>query len=777
MPSDGGYRAGQTHAFTVNTDEAVTVDTAGGTPRLALVIGSSTVYANYASGSGTSALTFTYTVQPGDIDGDGIAVGALQSNGGTLKDAAGNNMTLALNSVGATTGVFVDTTAPAVGAVSVPSNGNYAAGQNLDFTVSFDEAVTVDTSGGMPRIALTLDTGGVVYATYLSGSGTSAVVFRYTVGSGVSDTNGVTVGTLSTGGGTLRDVAGNDATLALTGAGSTGAVMVDGIGPSVSSIDRVNTTPTNSSSVQYTATFSETVSGVDTSDFTLTTTGTAAGTIESVTPINGGTYTVTVNSLSGNGSLRLDLNSSSTGIIDTPGNALGGGFTSGQTYTLVHTAPGTPTISGLTAGTDTGSSPNDGVTSNPTPTLTGTAEANSIVRIYADGSSVGTATVSGSGEWDYTFGTALSAGTHDITADVTDALGNTSSRTGALPLVIDPTAPVATSIVRVDAPPSAPTVNYLVTFSEAVSGVDITDFTLARTGNVGGQVTAVTQVDDRTFSVTLSGVRGSGTLRLDLNGTGTGIADQAGNVTSAGISSNPISLVDVPPVILVSAPQTLDIINTSTIDTSAGRPTAPLVNALANSVSTLQPTHAFSSSEGSHELISRPPSVSTLVSSEVELNDDNTFEFSLPVWSSMDFSSWSVVEMRTADGTSAPPWLHLDSTSGTLQGTAPEGFHGTLRLELVVTDRSGVHRAGIVQLHFGDGRHHSQSDSAERPRAGAIPSKPDLDAQFSHHARAMPISTEAARALRQLHTRSVYRASFVPPPAAEAAAQSQGNHP
>src|SRR5262249_14548218 len=94
VPSDGSYRAGQTLAFTVNAGEAVTVDTSGGTPRLALVVGSSTVYANYASGSGTSALTFSYTVQAGDTDSDGIAVTALQSNGGTLKDVAGNNMTL-----------------------------------------------------------------------------------------------------------------------------------------------------------------------------------------------------------------------------------------------------------------------------------------------------------------------------------------------------------------------------------------------------------------------------------------------------------------------------------------------------------------------------------------------------------------------------------------------------------------------------------------------------------------------------------------------------------
>src|SRR3569623_3320396 len=112
VPADGSYNAGITLSFTVNTCEAVTVDTSGGTPRLALDIGGSSVYASYASGAGSSALVFTYTVQAGDNDADGIAVSALQANGGTLKDVAGNNTPLTLNSIGSTANVQVDTTAP-----------------------------------------------------------------------------------------------------------------------------------------------------------------------------------------------------------------------------------------------------------------------------------------------------------------------------------------------------------------------------------------------------------------------------------------------------------------------------------------------------------------------------------------------------------------------------------------------------------------------------------------------------------------------------------------
>jgi hypothetical protein len=341
VPANATYVSGQNLNFTVNFGEAVTVNTGGGTPRIALTLNTGgTVYADYLSGSGTAALVFRYTVASGNADPDGIAVGAsIDANGGTLRDAVGNDATLTLNSVGSTSSVLVDATPPTVSSVSVPANATYAAGQNLDFTVNWNEAVTVNTGGGTPRIALTLDTGGTVYANYLSGSGTTATVFRYTVASGNLDSNGITVGALSANGGTLRDGGGNDAALTLNSVGATTSVLVDGVAPTVSSINRVGGSLTNGSTLGYTVSFAENVSGVDTGDFTLTATGTASGSIASVAQVNASTYTVTVNGASGDGTLRLDLKNAGTGITDTPGNAITSGYTSGQTFTLDHTAP------------------------------------------------------------------------------------------------------------------------------------------------------------------------------------------------------------------------------------------------------------------------------------------------------------------------------------------------------------------------------------------------------------------------------------------------------
>ena len=86
-------------------------------------------------------------------------------------------------------------------------------------------------------------------------------------------------------------------------------------------------------SVVFRVTFRDNVSGVAINAFTAATTGTAAGTIASVTASSGMIFDVTVNNLSGSGTLRLDLKSNN-GIVDSNGNPEAG-YTAGEFYTLV----------------------------------------------------------------------------------------------------------------------------------------------------------------------------------------------------------------------------------------------------------------------------------------------------------------------------------------------------------------------------------------------------------------------------------------------------------
>src|SRR5205085_1741636 len=99
------------------------------------------------------------------------------------------------------------------------------------------------------------------------------------------------------------------------------------------------TTTTSATSVIFRVTFSEIVSGVDATDFAATAvSGTVSGIIASngVTAVGttGDTYDVTVSSITGNGTLRLDLKAANTGIADLAGNAISGGYTTGQSYTV-----------------------------------------------------------------------------------------------------------------------------------------------------------------------------------------------------------------------------------------------------------------------------------------------------------------------------------------------------------------------------------------------------------------------------------------------------------
>jgi hypothetical protein len=89
--------------------------------------------------------------------------------------------------------------------------------------------------------------------------------------------------------------------------------------------------------------FSESVAGLDLADFDLTTTGT---TVTTVTLVAGGptTYTVTVNTGSGDGMIRLDLLDDDS-ILDGAGNPLGGAgasngdYRAGPAYTIDKTPP------------------------------------------------------------------------------------------------------------------------------------------------------------------------------------------------------------------------------------------------------------------------------------------------------------------------------------------------------------------------------------------------------------------------------------------------------
>ena len=488
--------------------EAVTVT---GTPTLTLNDGGT---ATYAGGSGTSALTFSYTVGAGQNTA-GLAVTAVN---GTVTDLAGNALTTA-NLPETFTGVVIDTTTPSVSSVVASGtgitsgSGDVGVGTVVTLTVNMNEAVTV--SGGTPT--LTLNDGGT--ATYTGGSGTNALTFSYTVAAGQS-TSDLAVTAVNLNSATVKNGAGTAASLTGAVTNPAGTLQIDGTTASVSSVVASGTGITAGagdlaagSVVTLTVNMNEavTVAG-GTPTLTLNDGGTATYTGGSGT--NALTFSYTVASGQNTSDLAVTaVNLNSATVKNGAGAAasLSGAVTNPSGTLQIDTT--TPSVSsvvasgtGITAGSGdlaTGSvvtltvNMSEAVTvAGGTPTLT-----------LNDG---GTATYTGgSGTNALTFSYTVAAGqtTSDLavsavnlnSATVTNGAGTAASLTGAVTnpsgtLQIDTTTPSVSSVVA--------------------SGTGIT----SGSGDVGVG-TVVTLTVNMNEAVTVAG--GTPTLTLNDGGTAT----------------------------------------------------------------------------------------------------------------------------------------------------------------------------------------------------------------------------------------------------------------
>lgn len=231
--ASGSYKAGEVIPITVTFNRAVTVTSSGNAqPYITLETGTTDTNVDYTSGSGTAILQFDYTVKAGDTssDLDYISTTALNVNSGTIKDVNGNSATLTLaspasaNSLGSSKNIVIDTTAPTVTSVTTTAaDGTYGIGAVIPIKVTFSEAVTVTSNAN-----LTLETGTTdAVVNYSSGTGTTVLLFNYTVQSGhaAGDLDYAATTSLVTQG-SIKDAAGNDATLTLATPGAANSISV-----------------------------------------------------------------------------------------------------------------------------------------------------------------------------------------------------------------------------------------------------------------------------------------------------------------------------------------------------------------------------------------------------------------------------------------------------------------------------------------------------------------------------------------------------------------------
>ncbi|MFO0018089.1 MAG: beta strand repeat-containing protein, partial [Synechococcaceae cyanobacterium] len=202
--ANGAYGIDAVITLTVQFSEAVFVT---GTPQLQLETGSVDRFATYSSGSGSNTLSFQYTVQAGDIsaDLDQLSANALTLNGGTIKDAAGNNAILTLatpgaaGSLGASTALVIEAIAPTVTITDSDADTVNIADGTVTFTFTFSEAVT-----GFSASKVTIGNGSK--GTF---SAVSSTVYTLLVTPTASASGDITVAVSTTG---VTDATGNQAT-------------------------------------------------------------------------------------------------------------------------------------------------------------------------------------------------------------------------------------------------------------------------------------------------------------------------------------------------------------------------------------------------------------------------------------------------------------------------------------------------------------------------------------------------------------------------------------
>ena len=229
------------------------------------------------------------------------------------------------------------------------------------------------------------------------------------------------------------------------------------------------------------------------------------------------------------GSGLKSFSASATDLAGNPGPA-------SASY-VVDTGLAAPVFTAISA--DSGASANDFLTNDATLTLSGTAPSGATVSVTRAGVGVVGSVVASGGVFAFNYTTTtLPAGTHAFAA-VATLSGSSSPASTPFLVTVDTSAPVLSSVRRQN--PATYSTNggsvvWRVTFAEAVSGIDLADFTLTKSGTAG-TLASVSAVDSTIYDVTASGVSGDGTLRLDLNASGTGIVDRAGNAASGAYAS------------------------------------------------------------------------------------------------------------------------------------------------------------------------------------------------------------------------------------------------
>ncbi|MEO6593742.1 MAG: Ig-like domain-containing protein, partial [Planctomycetota bacterium] len=289
------------------------------------------------------------------------------------------------------------------------------------------------------------------------------------------------------------------------------------------------------------------------------------GTLVGTGTATGGNYSITTSAL------IPGVHSITATATDAAGNV--SAASSGLSVTIDTTAPSAPSAPDLIAASDSGSSSTDNITNDKSPTLTGTAESDSTVKIFVDGVEKGSGMASAGGVYSITTSN-LADGTYTITATATDTAGNVSVVSSGLSITIDTTKPsvIVSSSPNPVSNGSSSTITYQ--FSETVTGFDVGDTSATR-----GTLSNFAVVDGDTYTQTYSRTSASSGAHVDV--TNNSYTDVAGNAGSGGGTGNLPAGVAGEPINLALPNPSADASQVITI-TVAGMPSDWTLNAGTN---------------------------------------------------------------------------------------------------------------------------------------------------------------------------------------------------
>ncbi|SDZ63593.1 Ig-like domain-containing protein [Pseudomonas sp. NFIX28] len=523
--ADTGLKAGETTLVTITFSEAVS-----GFDNSDLSIANGTLSA-VSSSDGGITWTATFTPTAGITDLSNL----ITLNNTGITDLAGNSGTGTTNSAN----YSIETVVPT--ATIVIADTALKAGETSLVTITFSEAVS-----GFDNSDLTLANGTLSALSSSDGGVTWTATF--TPNANVSAASNLI--TLNNGG--VTNVSGN------TGSGTTDSnhYSIDTARPTATIVVANPMLPIGETSL-VTITFSEAVSGFDNSDLTV-----ANGTLSAVSSSDGGitwTATFTPNANVSDASNLITLNNS--GVSDLAGNA-GSGSSDSNNF-IIDT--GRPTVSIVLADSTLKAGETTTVTITFSEAISGLTNADLTV---ANGTLGALSSSDGGITWTATFTPAsnISDSSNQITlnnAGVMDALGNTGSgTTDSANYVIDSTRPTATIVVANPMLAVGETSLVTITFSEAVSGFDNSDLTVAN-----GTLGALSSSDGGvTWTATFTpGSNLSDTTNLiTLNNSG--VSDASGN-TGLGSTDSNNYLIDTqrPTATIVVANSSLGVGQTSSV--------------------------------------------------------------------------------------------------------------------------------------------------------------------------------------------------------------------